>query len=205
MPFGSIGPDRFKLLHVGPYEAIGSIGSTEPTRAGVVPREAEARYCREVMTDVPRGWELNGLCFQSGDSRFFPLTATGLPSFSDSNELAAAVICRECPVQVACLEQALDYGRDCAGIWGGLGQAKRRKLGQARSTQRAEGFDPHRFTPGCSCRFCVAATALLAGDVIDMNTLGARCGYRSTYGRGHRDPACTFAVAFHTRCSNTIG
>jgi len=129
---------------------------------------------------------------------FFPTSEIRL------EQSIAESTCRRCDVQITCFEQSLDYPRDTTGIWGGLGSAKRRRLRQARSSQIKEGYPLHRFTPGCSCRFCRMADGFLRGEVIDMNTDGARCGYRSTYARGHRDTACTYPVALHTRRLNTI-
>lgn len=151
------------------------------------------------MEPVPIGWQEGAACRSVGPALFFPSTN---PSRID--EEAVAVLCRVCPVRIACLEAALDYGRECVGIWSGLGSAKRRHLRQARSRQIRERFPEHRFTPGCSCSFCRLATAYLGGDMIDRNTSDARCGYRSSYGRNCRCVACVYVVAFHTRMSNVL-
>lgn len=157
-----------------------------------------------MMTPVPRGWETAGLCNASHDPRFFPVTESGAASASPADEERAASWCRICVVQTTCLEAGLDHGRETIGIWGGLGSAKRRHLRQARSRQEDEGYPTHRYTPGCGCSFCTLAGAYLKGDVVDRNTDGARCGYRSSYARNCRCPACTFVAALNTRRLNTM-
>lgn len=44
----------------------------------------------------------------------------------------AVAVCDRCPVRVACLEYALDHGIK-TGIWGGLGERKRRRIARERA------------------------------------------------------------------------
>lgn len=152
-----------------------------------------------MLDPIPIDWRDGAACADSDPAIWFPESGS-----DTTNEREAQRWCRTCPVRVTCLEASLDYGRDTAGIWGGLGSAKRRHLRQARSRQHREGYPTHRFTPGCSCSFCQLVSGYLHGMVIDRNTGGARCGYRSSYGRNCRCCACTFAAALHTRRENAI-
>lgn len=159
------------------------------------------------MEPVPPDWREGAACRSMPPERaavvFFHHAADSKRDAHTRIETAAAPWCKRCRVRIACLEQALDYGRETVGVWGGLGQSKRRHLQQARSRQRTEGHAPHRYTPGCSCSFCRLATAYLSGDVIDANTRGARHGYRSTYGRGCRCRACIYAKTLWWRHQNS--
>ena len=159
------------------------------------------------MSPIPHGWQTRAACRDADPELFFDHAADR----SGTRAAAAAAAerrtdpyCGRCPVRITCLEYALDLGRETYGVWAGLGMAKRRHLAQARTRQRAEGHDPHRFTPGCSCSFCRIAAAHLARQVIDQNTAAARCGYRSTYGRNCRCSACTLAKLLDKRRSRVI-
>ncbi len=69
-----------------------------------------------------------GKCVGSGQHELF---------FSERPEqlAAAQAMCSECPVRIACLEQALRHGYDW-GVWGGVifwdGQVFHRKRGRGR-------------------------------------------------------------------------
>lgn len=153
-----------------------------------------------MMTPVPFGWWLAAACRSSPPitDLFFPVRE------QESSDAVCQVYCSSCVVRLACLEQALDAGRECHGIWGGLGSAKRRNLREARSRQVREGFSPHRFTPGCGCSFCALASDYLAGRIVNRNTAGARCGYVATYVKNCRCAACTLAMALDRRRKRTL-
>jgi hypothetical protein len=159
------------------------------------------------MEPIPVDWRDGAHCRNMPPERatavFFHQSADSTKTTAIRVEANAHPWCSTCRVRIACLEQALEYGRETQGIWGGLGQAKRRHLQQARSRQTNEGHPPHRYTPGCSCSYCRLATAYLHGEVIDANTDGARHGYRSTYGRGCRCPACTYVKTLWWRHQNS--
>jgi WhiB family redox-sensing transcriptional regulator len=50
------------------------------------------------------------------------------PSNGDRYCAKALVICAGCIVRLACLREALEFGPDEQGVWGGLLQHERRKL-----------------------------------------------------------------------------
>jgi WhiB family redox-sensing transcriptional regulator len=74
-------------------------------------------------------WRDEALCAQVDLDLFFPEKGEG--------NRDAKRVCRTCPVQTACLEEALLA--DVEGIWGGLSQKERRHLQRAarRTAQRA--------------------------------------------------------------------
>lgn len=47
---------------------------------------------------------------------------------------AAKALCEQCPHKEACRREALTYGHDLVGVWGGTTDADRRKL--RRSNER---------------------------------------------------------------------
>lgn len=77
-------------------------------------------------------WKDRALCAADGpnDDLWFP--------HEDSRatvELAKS-LCRQCPVRNACLQDALDQGPSCYGIWGGLTERQRASL-RRRTAQEA--------------------------------------------------------------------
>lgn len=108
---------------------------------------------------------------------------------------AGRAVCAGCPVAPQCLEHAIGtYERQ--GAWGGASDRQRRRLRMAWFTRR------HNYEPGCndpSCRWCRTVDAHIAGlaepqTPQQLNGPGARCGFKSTYARGHRDGPCTLAI-----------
>lgn len=105
-------------------------------------------------------------------------------------------VCAGCPVVDRCLEHAIaTYERQ--GAWGGSSDRQRRRLRMAWFTRR------HDHDSDCSdpsCRWCrtvdahIAALAEPRGPQ-QLNGPGARCGFKSTYARGHRCGPCKLAVS----------
>ena len=67
-------------------------------------------------------------CAESDPDAFFPMDGEGGEGVGRryENERGAKAICNACPVQMACLEYALQ--NNTAGIWGGLTERERRRL-----------------------------------------------------------------------------
>lgn len=105
-------------------------------------------------------------------------------------------ICAACPVAPQCLEHAVaSYERD--GGWGGSSDRQRRRLRMIwftrRHDHRSDCDDP-------ACRWCRTVDAHIAAlsepqGPQQLNGPGARCGFKSTYARGHRCGPCTLAVS----------
>ncbi|WP_374201676.1 WhiB family transcriptional regulator [Saccharopolyspora sp. 6M] len=72
-----------------------------------------------VAEDRQPDWYQSGLCAQTDPDAFFPEQG--------QSGTAAKRICGTCPVREACLEHSLLHD-ERYGIWGGLGEADRRKL-----------------------------------------------------------------------------
>lgn len=70
------------------------------------------------LWDVPK-WMDEALCAQTGPEAFFPNKG--------GSTREAKETCRSCPVQVECLDFALESG-ERFGIWGGVSERDRRKL-----------------------------------------------------------------------------
>jgi WhiB family redox-sensing transcriptional regulator len=69
-------------------------------------------------------WRGRASCRDTNPDLFFPVGTTG-PAIEQIE--AAKAVCRECEVQVQCLEYALQTNQD-SGIWGGASEEERRKL-----------------------------------------------------------------------------
>ncbi|QUX26345.1 MULTISPECIES: WhiB family transcriptional regulator [Nocardiopsis] len=77
---------------------------------------------------APPPWVAQALCAKVGRP------ADWHPADSDTAAIAAAVmVCRECPVRAACLEDAMGARGLRTGIWGGLTLPERRRLRRART------------------------------------------------------------------------
>ena len=64
-------------------------------------------------------WMVHGKCRGADPSTFFPSDGTGVER--------AQRICGSCPVQVECLEYALEH-RIEHGVWGGASERERRRI-----------------------------------------------------------------------------
>ena len=72
-------------------------------------------------------WRDFSACRDTNPDLFFPVGTTG-PAIEQIEQ--AKAVCRECPVQTACLEFALVTNQD-SGVWGGTSEEERRKLRRA--------------------------------------------------------------------------
>ena len=72
-------------------------------------------------------WRVHAACRDTEPDLFFPVGTTG-PAVEQID--SAKAVCRQCPVQVACLEFALATNQE-AGVWGGTSEEERRKLRKA--------------------------------------------------------------------------
>lgn len=90
------------------------------------------------------------------------LSQTGLPadSFIVIKEATAEAkaICARCPVQVECLEYALE-NREQYGVWGGTTRDERKAMLRARPNPPAEDRHGTRncYVSGCRCSECCEA------------------------------------------------
>lgn len=78
------------------------------------------------------GWQASAVCSQTDPDMFFPeVGVTG----DDAKKT-----CRSCPVQLECLQFALD-NEETSGIWGGLSYRDRLKFVRERMTVNRETLD----------------------------------------------------------------
>ena len=77
------------------------------------------------MALYQRNWAEQANCKDMDKSLFFPVSRQGL--------LHAKQVCSTCPVSADCLQYATDNDLNF-GVWGGLGEADRRRL--ARDSRR---------------------------------------------------------------------
>jgi hypothetical protein len=81
---------------------------------------------------TPPAWMDDGACVQIGPGLFYPHEGSSV-----SNPYAEAkAVCATCPVQVQCLEYALEVD-DRHGVWGGLAPRERAEL---RTQVRTQGI-----------------------------------------------------------------
>lgn len=78
----------------------------------------------------PPEWAIDGVCAQTDPDAFFPEKG--------GSTREAKAICATCPVQVACLEYALDHD-ERFGVWGGKSERERRRIKAAREGAAAGG------------------------------------------------------------------
>jgi WhiB family redox-sensing transcriptional regulator len=69
-------------------------------------------------------WRREAACLGQPLALFFPRSGEQIPE-------EAAALCRSCPVQMDCLEDALAVG-DIAGVWGGTSERARRRILRTR-------------------------------------------------------------------------
>lgn len=78
------------------------------------------------------------LCREADPELFFP-SGEGFDTPTDEAAYdPARAICRECPVQLACLDHALQW-REPAGMWGGQSPGARRRILRRRAQAEASG------------------------------------------------------------------
>lgn len=112
---------------------------------------AAGPLCAEPEPETAATWQEYALCAESDGDAWFP--EEGQPNS------AAKAICRLCEVREECLEYAL-ANDEAFGIWGGLSEHERRRLGRPADGQPGE----HRCLKGLhalagsgSCRACKKA------------------------------------------------
>jgi WhiB family redox-sensing transcriptional regulator len=73
-------------------------------------------------------WRAASICRDTDPDLFFPIGTTGhaLTQIARAKE-----VCDECPVNVRCLEFALETNQD-SGIWGGTSEEERRVMRRAQ-------------------------------------------------------------------------
>jgi WhiB family transcriptional regulator, redox-sensing transcriptional regulator len=75
-----------------------------------------------------KNWTFKAACKGSDPELFFPISDVGPGALQVAE---AKTVCGRCPVTSDCLAYALDNGLD-AGIFGGLTETERRKVGANR-------------------------------------------------------------------------
>lgn len=71
-----------------------------------------------------RSWRDSAQCRDTDPDLFFPVGTTG-PAIEQIEN--AKAVCRECDVQVQCLEFALLNNQE-SGVWGGTSEEERREI-----------------------------------------------------------------------------
>lgn len=113
---------------------------------------------------MPPDWTAAALCAQVGGDFWFP-------ERGDSTREAKA-ICRRCPVRADCLAFAVDHGI-AFGIWGGLSERQRRRLGTQHldsapgprlCVKRLHPLTRENVTPDGRCRECRNASRRVTED-----------------------------------------
>lgn len=95
------------------------------SRSEVRARAEAAAVLFELMSAIagPEGeWRADARCPETDPELFFPETG--------GSARQARVVCQECEVRTECLAEALRRG-ERFGIWGGVSERDRRKLGKA--------------------------------------------------------------------------
>jgi WhiB family redox-sensing transcriptional regulator len=75
--------------------------------------------------DNRAGWWTRAACASADPELFFPIACSG-PALRQVAR--AKAICARCPIQQECLQYALAAG-SIQGVWGGMTEAERRRLG----------------------------------------------------------------------------
>ena len=76
-------------------------------------------------------WRNLATCRYTDPELFFPVGTTGQALLQISK---AKSVCCECPVQVECLDFALETNQD-TGIWGGTSEDERRQIRRERAAR----------------------------------------------------------------------
>ena len=74
------------------------------------------------MEHVNMDWRSKAACLNVDPELFFPIGNTG-PAIAQAAE--AKAVCHACPVEMTCLQWALDNHQD-SGVWGGMSEEERR-------------------------------------------------------------------------------
>lgn len=92
------------------------------------------------LPDSGSDWRDQALCAQADPELWFP---DGDHTISQGQK--AKAICRTCPVQAECLEEALTSG-ERFGVWGGLTATERNRL-RSPARERTHCRNGHAWTP----------------------------------------------------------
>jgi len=76
------------------------------------------------LANADYSWRRHSICRDTDPELFFPIGTTGYALVQIER---AKQVCSECPVNVECLEYALETNQD-SGIWGGTSEDERRVL-----------------------------------------------------------------------------
>lgn len=98
----------------------------------------------DMLVDLIPEWMSHGTCSQIDPEAWFPEMGQ---STRDAKK-----VCTTCPVQTACLQYALDNG-ERYGVWGGLSERERRRLGRGPSS-RCRGCGTSIPTGRSAARYC---------------------------------------------------
>jgi WhiB family redox-sensing transcriptional regulator len=79
------------------------------------------------VLSIDRSWQPVALCRGSHSHLFFPPSSAERKEERERREMRAKSICNVCPVNMECLEYALEI-REPYGIWGGLTETERRGM-----------------------------------------------------------------------------
>ena len=74
-------------------------------------------------------WRVHAICRDTDPDLFFPVGTTG-PALDHIE--AAKAVCAGCPVQLPCLEFAIETNQD-NGVWGGTSEEEGRQLRRQRA------------------------------------------------------------------------
>ena len=88
-----------------------------------------------VLANADYTWRKAAICRDTDPDLFFPVGTTGYALVQIDR---AKQVCGECPVNVECLEYALETNQD-SGIWGGTSEEERRTL-RRRMANRERAF-----------------------------------------------------------------
>ncbi len=106
------------LVQGAPYDGDKSTRPCTPEHSAVDYRD---------LVNQKRPWASEALCAQTNPEAFFPE--------GGGSTQQVKVICGNCPVRIACLNEALERG-ERFGIWGGTSWNERKKI------LRDRGVDP---------------------------------------------------------------
>ena len=108
-------------------------------------------------------WRDQASCLDSDPELFFPVGSTG-PALIQIED--AKAVCRDCAVQEACLEWAIESGQNF-GVWGALSEGERRNLkrrrarrGDAQPCGTTAGYSRHYRDGNAPCPACREAHSI---------------------------------------------
>jgi WhiB family redox-sensing transcriptional regulator len=113
-------------LRIVPGDAVREVEPQGPLATVTLPASAAA-LIRLAPTAEERRWANEAICASGDPDRLFVTGAA---------QREAAKLCRNCPVQMECLADALDNQVEF-GVWGGLTERQRRALLKQRPDVRS--------------------------------------------------------------------